>query len=177
MLTALEPADGEAILPLDLLKERVRVLSSDEDGDIARMRDQAIDLIERTLGKSLQVRQFQWSGNQFASPIRLPMGPVISVDSVIYYASDGTDTPLDPADWLFSDDCVQAAIGTSWPTASDVPGSVRVIFTAGYEDAEADAPLLISAVEVAVAAIRKDRAAPNLDPSLNVGLSYWSPAL
>lgn len=177
MLTALEPVNGEDILPLDVLKERVRVLSDDEDGNLERMRTEAIDYVERHLGKSLQTRQFEWSGRQFETVIRLPIGPVLSVDSISYYATDGTDTPLTAADWLHSGDMVQAAIGTSWPTAADAVGSVRIVFTAGYDDPETQAPMLISAVEVAVAALFDNREAPELATALNVGSSYWGPAL
>jgi uncharacterized phiE125 gp8 family phage protein len=177
MLVASTPADGEAILPLALLKARVRVLADDEDTDIERMRAQAIDYIERTLGKSLQQREFVWSTNQFCASMLLPVGPVLSVDAVSYYATDGTDTELEEGDWLYSGGALMPAIGTEWPEASEVPGSVRVTFTAGFEDAETEAPMLIAAVEVTVAALRDNREAPDFRPAINVASSYWSPAL
>jgi uncharacterized phiE125 gp8 family phage protein len=177
MLTPLEPANGETILPLALLKARVRVLSTDEDTDIERMRAQAIDFVERYSGKSLQQRPFQWLQDRFCGAIRLPIGPVESVDGISYYATDGTDTALDAADWLLGADVVQAAIGTSWPHASVLAGSVRVTFTAGYEDAEAEASMLISAVEVAVAALFDNREAPNFAAAMALADSYRTPGL
>jgi len=177
MLIALEPADGEAILPLDLLKARVRVLNTDEDADIARMRLQAIDFVERYSGCSLQSRTFQWMQDSFCSRIRLPIGPVVSVEGVSYYATDGTDTDMVDGEWLVSGGAVQAAIGTSWPHASVLPGSVRVSFTAGFTDAENEAPALIAAVEVAVAAIFDNREAPNFSAAMALADSYRGPGL
>lgn len=175
MLIALEPADGEAILPLEKLKARVRVIAADEDEDIASMRDQAIDFVERKFGKSLSQRAFQWIDSQFCTSMRLPMGPVISVEGISYYATDGTDTALADGDWLFTGGAVVAPIGGTWPDASDVPGSVRVTFTAGFSDAETEAPLLIASVCVAVAAIYENRESPNWTPAINVASSYWTP--
>lgn len=177
MFTPLEPADGETILPLALLKARVRVLSTDEDTDIRRMRAQAIDFVERYSGKALQKRSFQWLQDRFCDVIRLPIGPVDDVTAISYYATDGTDTELEEADWLYSGGAVQAAIGTSWPHSSVLPGSVRVTFTAGYEDAETEAPALIAAVEVGVAALFADRTSPDWTATMALADSYRVPGL
>lgn len=177
MLVALEPATGEDILPLALLKARVRVLASNEDTDIERMRAQAIDFVERYSGKALQRRQFQWMADRFCTRIALPVGPVESVDAISYYASDGTDTALEASDWYLGAGVVQASTGSVWPVSSGQTGSVRVTFTAGYEDAEAEAPLLIAAVEVAVAALFDDRESPNWGAAMALADSYRTPGL
>lgn len=177
MLIPLEPADGEEILPIALLKARIRVLANNEDTDIERMRAQAIDFVERYSGKALQRRQFQWVADRFCSRIGLPVGPVESVDAISYYSSDGTDTALVDGDWYFGAGVVHAAAGSSWPASSGQAGSVRITFTAGYEDAEAEAPLLIAAVEVAVAALFDNRESPNWGAAMALADSYRTPGL
>lgn len=69
--------------------------------------------------------------------IRLPVEPVQSVSAVQYYATDGTLTTVDAADyqtWLaHSPPLVLPAPGESWPDMeSGRVGAVRVTFVAGY---------------------------------------------
>ncbi len=177
MLVALEPADGEAILPLALLKARVRVTDSAEDTDIARMRLQAIDFVERYSGQSLQSRSFLYTARQFCWAMELPVGPVASVESVEYFSTDGTDTALDVADWYLGGGILSPTVGTVWPIASGQAGSVRITFTAGFVDAENEAPALIAAVEVGVASLFDSREKPNWGPTMALADSYRGPGL
>lgn len=177
MLTSLEPADGEEILPLATLKKRIRVLSNDEDTDIQRMRAQAIDHVERYSGVALQARQFQWSVDRFCARMSLPVGPVMSVDAIEYYATDGTDTQLDSADWLATGGAIVPAYGTVWPHTMSAPGGVRITFTAGLTDAEDQAPMLIAAVEVGVAALRASRDKPDWSAADACADTYRMPGL
>jgi uncharacterized phiE125 gp8 family phage protein len=177
MLIALEPADGEAILPLAKLKARVRVIANDDDADIERMRLQAIDFVERYSGQSLQSRSFQWVDKQFCRSMALPIGPVTEVTAISYFAADGTDTALDEAAWYVGAGMVSPAVGTVWPFASGQAGSVRITFTAGFADAENDAPALIAAVEVGVAALYENRENPDWSASKALADSYRGPGL
>jgi uncharacterized phiE125 gp8 family phage protein len=176
MLTA-SPFDGETILPLALLKKRVRILSDDEDTDLQRMRAQAIDHVERYSGVSLQSRSFEWAQDGFTDLIRLPVGPVVSVQGISYYSTDGADTELVDGAWLASGGMVMAAHGTSWPFASYVPGGVRITFTAGLTNAEEQAPMLIAAVEVGVAALRASRDKPDWSAADACADAYRMPGL
>lgn len=172
MLTALEPADGEAILPLDKLKARVRVLSDSEDSDIERMRLQAIDHIERYSGISLMQRQFRLSLRRFCTSIPLLMGPATTVDEISYVDTAGDTQSADTGEWILAADYLYPTVGTALPVASGMPGSVQITFTAGLTDAENEAPLLIAAVEVAVAELFNNREAPNWTAAENVASSY-----
>ncbi len=171
------PFDGEAILPLALLKKRVRVLSNDEDTDIERMRAQAIDHVERYSGVALQKRAFTWTADRFVCRMRLPVGPVESVEAVSYYTTSGTDTPLVDGAWYVGGGVVEPAAGTSWPHASGHSGSVRIEFTAGLENAEEQAPMLIAAVEVGVAALRVSRDKPDWSAADACADAYRMPGL
>jgi len=177
MLTPLAPADGEAILPLDLLKARVRVLSSDEDLDLERMRAQAINFVERYSGCALQRRQFMASDRQFCASMRLPIGPVQSVDKIAYVAADGAIVELEAGAWYAGGSVVQPRAGTHWPYASGQEGAVRITLTAGFENAENEAPMLIAAVEVGVAALRASRDAPDWSAAMACADSYRMPGL
>jgi len=177
MLTSLEPADGETILPLAALKVRLRIETEDDDADLSRMRAQAIDTIERYTSKALQQRQFQWLDKQFCTRMRLPMGPVESVDAISYIDSQGTDIELSAEDWYLGAGILHAASGKSWPYASGQDGAVRITFTAGFADVERDAPSLLLAAEMVVAAMYADRENPNMQPALNMADRHRTPSL
>jgi uncharacterized phiE125 gp8 family phage protein len=177
MLRALEPANGEAILPLADLKARIRQIDDAEDADIGRMRDQAIDWVERFTGIALLQRQFEYADRQFCRRIMLPVGPIASVDAIAYDDSLGGEVELTSTDWRFGAGAVMSGAGTLWPMSIGDPGSVRITFTAGLENAEEEAPLLIAAVCVAVAAMFADRENPDFTAAMNVASSYRMPGL
>jgi len=162
MLTALEPAIGEDILPLAALKARLRIMHDDEDEDLEAMRAQAIDYVERYSGVSLQSRSFQMTDKQFVRAIPLLIGPVVSIDAISYDQSDGTTVDLTEDDWRLSGGHILAAAGTSWPYASGDPGAVRVTFTAGLTNAQEDAPALIAAVCLLAGHLFANREAVNV---------------
>jgi uncharacterized phiE125 gp8 family phage protein len=151
MLRALAAPDGEAILPLADLKARVRILSNDEDETVTRMRGQAIDWVERYTGIALDKRQFEYADRQFCRRIGLPIGPIVSVDAIEYDDAAGELHNLTAADWRFGAGTVLSAAGKRWPASDGEPGSVRIKFTAGLQNAATEAPSLIAAVELLVA--------------------------
>lgn len=176
-LTALEPIDGEAILPLAKLKQRIRVLSDDEDSDIERMRDEAIDFVERYSGTALQQRSFAQADNQFCRWIKLLAGPIGEVTAVTYRDTAGAEIALTSTDWSYGDGYLSAAAGRPWPNASGKPGAVSITFTAGLENAETEAPMLIAAVAVAVAAMRDNREAPDFTTAMRCADQFRAPGL
>lgn len=177
MLRSLEPANGEAILPLAELKQRVRILANDEDADVTRMRDQAIDWVERYTGIALSQRQFEYHDQQFCRRIMLPAGPIVSVDAIAYDDTTGAEQEMTAADWRFGGGAVFTSAGKRWPVSIGDPGSVRITFTAGLEDAETEAPGLINAVCVAVAQIFANRENPDWVPVANCADHYRMPGL
>ena len=79
----------------------------------------------------------QWSGD---NGILLRVAPVLGIASVIYTASDGTATTMDPADYTLDDfaqvPAIYPAYGSAgWPSARDEPNAVRIRFYAGYSGA------------------------------------------
>jgi uncharacterized phiE125 gp8 family phage protein len=160
MLTG-DPADADAILPLAAAKARIRVIEAEEDADITRMRLQAIDFVERYTSRALNERGFQWVSTHFINYWRLPIGPITTVDGINYYDSDDVDVAMDAADWYFGGGILQPRSGTIWPVTNGMAGSVRISFTAGFEDAETQAPMLVAAVELGIAELFRNRERPD----------------
>lgn len=92
--------------------------------------------------------------------IELPCPPLVSVASIEYRNADGDWTAFDNADspltyqWeahLSSGvyaprGWVQLKSGYTWPTPLAVPSAVRITFTAGYAETEADVPALVKSI-------------------------------
>jgi uncharacterized phiE125 gp8 family phage protein len=175
MLTPLEPADGDAILPIADARVHLNIVEADtyHDSAIEALRDAAIDWVEGYAGKALTRRQFLWTQDSFTSVIRLPIGPVVDEDTAIsYYDSDGTDTELE--DWYLGRDGLTAAHSSTWPIASGMSGSVRVTFTAGYETPADIPPLLLAGVKMALTALFEDRSNPSFEGAMRCCDKYRS---
>lgn len=169
MLTALDPFTGEDILPLADAKGHLNITSGDTSFDtvITALRDDAISWAEGYAGQSLQERQFLWTTDKFCSVLVLPIGPVSSASSVKYYNTDGTDTTIDTADYVLSDDRLTAASDATWPSDADRrPGTVRVTFTAGYATADDIPQYMLAAVKLALTAMFENRSNPDLSGAM-----------
>lgn len=151
------PVDGEAVLPLVDAKAHLRVLHDDEDALIEALRDAAVDWIERYCGISFAPREFVWTGDGFADPIRLPLAPVIDVQAIEYRDAAGTTVALLSGAWRVSKDWLRPAPGTCWPATEHGRGAVTVYFTAGYADVLSEAPGLLSAVRMLLGTLYKFR--------------------
>ena len=67
--------------------------------------------------------------------IRLPINPVISVESLVYLDSTGTFQTIPATDYRVISDSEPAIVWNydpNWPTVGDSPDAVQVEFTAGY---------------------------------------------
>lgn len=140
---------GEALLPLDECKEHLRVLSDDEDGLIAILRDAAIEFVERYCElKLLATAGQKWIGEAFplsGRRLSLGMGPVSAITAISWADGSGAAVAGALGDFRLvgTRGDVVPAIGGSWP--SDVGGAIEVTFTAGYADGAAPPALLMAA--------------------------------
>lgn len=84
-----------------------------------------------------------WHRNYEADEIKLPMGPIAGVQSVIYTDEAGAEQTLDPANYVvdLTQDVgyVFPLINTSWPMTQGRGNAVRVRFNAGFT-AENESP-------------------------------------
>jgi hypothetical protein len=75
--------------------------------------------------------------------IVLPLAPLVSVDSVKYVDSGGTQQTLDTSQYAVlpgEPSRLVSALNATWPDASPVAGSIEITFTAGYGTDGADVP-------------------------------------
>ena len=76
--------------------------------------------------------------------ILLERGPVLSLDSIIYTAMDGTEVPMPMTDWTADLSGGLARVtpkfGKIWPIPIPQIGAVKVNYTAGYGPSAADVP-------------------------------------
>lgn len=104
-----------------------------------------LDGIDGWLNRALVTQTWQLTLNYFPRrSIRLPLPPLQSVTSIIYDASDGTETTLDASDYRVITDTDPGSVSpvSSWPAVKDQCGAVRITYLAGYGDAE-DVPEII----------------------------------
>ncbi len=73
-----------------------------------------------------------YGGVGAATRVALPYPPLISVTSVTYEDQAGTVQNLPSADYLASDEGIDASFGTAFPTGRWEPNAVRIQYQAGY---------------------------------------------
>lgn len=122
----------EAMLSLESLRLHLRLDSEEEDAQLVALRAAAVGHLE-SLGIVTVARQWQIAYPGFAVPPQLPLGPVLSVDSVLYTDVAGVEQALAADAWSASLACDPAVIlpAGAWPDTAPRPDAVRVLFTAG----------------------------------------------
>lgn len=151
-LTIITPAIDYPVSRSDA-KRQCRVHSSDSsfdielDGYIAA----ATRHVENVTQMALEPTGYRLTIDAFSGNIKLPIGPVISIDSVEYYSS-GELTAIEDEDFTLhqiSEGLAEIIPVSSWPTADVGLDMVVVEFTAGVAG-ETDSYIHVSAVEDAL---------------------------
>jgi uncharacterized phiE125 gp8 family phage protein len=162
-----EGALGEAVLlPLDLIKQYLRIDRDDEDDLIEAIRSAAIEWVERTTGHLLSDRSIVEAFDGFAR-IALDAWPVTSVDSIEYRDAEGVVTLLDPASYraslMIRPATIKPVIGSAWPLTERVDDAVMVSVTAGYATPALVPHELRQAALLVIAGLYENRATGGLD--------------
>lgn len=125
-------------LTLDEVKEHLRVETNEEDvlissyiAAVTSHLDGADGILQRCLVP--QEWTVDYAGN-CGCALEIPLPPLIAVNSVSFVASDGTETPADPAAYTVigaggSMPAKIAPAGGSWGYS----GALRITYEAGYE--------------------------------------------
>jgi hypothetical protein len=156
----LKTAPADEPVMLDEAKHHLRYVSGDQDDLIGAYLASAtayLDGPSGVLGRAL-VRQswtlyldhFPWRRPHLSpvsflrrghrrhwAAIRLPLPPLISVDSITYVDTDGNQQPLDVGQYTVRDGEiaeVEPAYGACWPATRCQPRAVALDFTCGYGD-------------------------------------------
>ncbi len=125
----------------------------DEDGFYGRAIRAARQMIEGPNGAGLALVASQWRLRLDAMPaeIWIPMGPVISIDTVAYRDEAGALQTLGAEQYQWRKGQFEArlkpAYGRTWPPVRDQYDAVEIIFTAGFPGTDAETPDLTAIEE------------------------------
>lgn len=120
-------------------KAHLRIDHSDEDEMVAALivaARQHIDGKDGWLGRALVTQTWQLALTAFpAGGIRVPLPPLIEVESITYLDTSGATQTLAQAAYQVTGTepaMILPAYGTTWPTTRWQPEAVKVRFIAGY---------------------------------------------
>ncbi|MCV3209608.1 head-tail connector protein [Mesorhizobium sp. YC-39] len=130
------------ILPVSLAeaKEQLRVDVEDDDALILRMLRTAVAHLDGwggILGQCLVEQQWRQDFDCFGSRMRLPLGPVISIDSIKWRNTAGVETTIAMLNYALRVDAggrshVRFVDAFAYPSDLAETGAVSVLYTAGY---------------------------------------------
>ena len=97
-----------------------------------------LDGYEGVLGRCIVAQQWRELFPRFGSPMGLRLPPIISVESVDYYAVDATErTVLDPSQYEHGETAagpfVRLRKGVTAPETDNRDDAVQITYSAGYE--------------------------------------------
>ena len=158
-ITPAAPLVAAAVLPLETAKLQARVDGNDEDQLLESMWLSALRWVETYTSRSLTLRAWVATFDGFGWSMRLPVGPVVSVEGVTYRDGGGVSAVLPSGGWRIAGDVLAAGFGTAWPGVHSGAGAVTVEFTAGYQNVKVDAPELMTAALMLFAHLMNNREA------------------
>lgn len=138
MLSLVTPADP--VVTLAEAKRHLRVDHNDDDLHIDSLilaTTAWIDGADGWLGRALGEQEWQLSVSAFPlRDLKLPLAPLISVESVSYTDTSGSEITFDNfrvvGAGTTGPGSIVPSFGYSWPMTGSEPDAVRVAFTAGY---------------------------------------------
>lgn len=142
------PAD----LPVTLedMKSYCVVMHDDDDAVLMAMQAAAVSHLDGwsgILGRCIVTQTWAQDFTGFCTPMRLPLGPVASIDSIVYFDTAGDQQTLSSDVYVLRADAlggyVDLKVGQAWPATQGRPDAVTVTFVAG--SAPADVPAAIKA--------------------------------
>lgn len=117
-------------------KAQCRITDTSEDTLVAAYINAARDYIENTTGIVCGTATRVLRYDMFAERLPIYRAPLISITSVSYVASDGTETTLAADQYRVRERhgvaTLQPAYGVTWPDTECVDGAVTVTVSVGY---------------------------------------------
>lgn len=131
------------MLTIETIRQHCRIDGTEDDA-LLLLRAKAVEqMAEQETGRTFTERTRTLELESFgAGEIDLPGAPVTSITQITYLDSTGTRVPLDASKFrLYAGDLrAYAWAPNGWPSAKQEPGSVKIIYVAGYGTDEADLP-------------------------------------
>jgi len=129
------------LIPLIQLKDHLKIDFDDDDDLLESMLESAIAAAENYMDLFIKKRDIVLSFDVFADEIPIPFGPIIGDPVIVYDPETGSEIDVSAKFKLHN------IIGVGYmlkcidpegvPTdVKDVPGSVRISFSAGYEQSQ-----------------------------------------
>ncbi len=170
------PAGGAFLVSLDEARAQCRVDHSDDDDELRRFVEasyQSLDGWSGWLGRALLTQSWEMRVDSFCNPQKIPLPPLITLDSIKYVDASGVLQTLSPSayqlvpggDWHAK---VRPVFGTNWPVPRCEEGAVRIAFTAGYGDPLKVPPAIRQAILLNVSWLYEHREADDTALSLSV---------
>lgn len=146
---ALELLEAPATTPVTLteVKDQLRVEHTDDDTLINRLISVAVAYtdVQGALGHAMISQKWgQWIDSTPPASVKLILGPVIQVNAVKYYDTNGdlqtdTLTNYEVTGTSFAS-YVSPKEGFNWPETQDRSDAIRIEYTIGYGETTADIP-------------------------------------
>lgn len=150
-------------VPLDVAKEHLRIAPDDTDSDaeVTRLIRAATARAEKITGRALAVQSWRLILDSFPKgAIAIPMPPLKSVESITYTDPSGADQVLDESAYVVNPfglvGKITPAMGKCWPSSAQQAMSLRIDFTAGYDQVPED---VIAAILLLVGHLDQNREA------------------
>lgn len=130
-------AASEAPVSLAEARAQCRIDHADEDALLSRLIKMATEQAEVRTGRVFVTRKFRLTLSTFPEDsLDVPCPPLVGVQEISYLNADGSRVVCDAGDYqVVTDELLGRVLpgwGKFWPSCRNLPGSVRVDFTAGY---------------------------------------------
>lgn len=130
---------------LEELRKHSVVEFDDDDQYLMDLLRTCREKVEDDTGRALVSQTWEVVYTCFPALINLPRPPLLAVESIKYYDTDGIEQTLAPATYQVSSHGIAARIApapaTSWPgTQTDRLNAVTIRFQAGYVDLTSTSP-------------------------------------
>lgn len=153
------------MLGIEPAKAHLKVDEPDEDDLIQDMIDAAVGMLDGYdgyLGRAIVQQSWRLQLPSFPSgrTVRLPLPPLISVDSIVYVDAGGAEQTLPSEAYeVISGPAALIALrtGFAWPSVASLSRAVKINYTAGYGPPEQVPKAIVQAVKVTLAAWYADR--------------------
>ena len=126
------------VLPVDLYeaKDQCVIEHTDDDTLIHRYMSAVTNHIESITELSLVMQKKRLYLNNFSDAVKLPKGPVQSIDQVQYIDGDGVTQTLASDTYTFDnvEDYLRLAYGKTWPSHRGQENAIWIDYWCGYYD-------------------------------------------
>ncbi|MCI0420082.1 MAG: head-tail connector protein [Acidobacteria bacterium] len=117
-------------------KSHLRVDTTDEDAYLSALIKAAREKLEQDMRRAFVQQIWEMFMDCFPDEITIPLPPLVSVTSVKYLDTAGTEQTLATSEYVVDAKSepgrIALAYGKSWPSTRDTLNAVTVRFVAGY---------------------------------------------